>query len=325
MRRRQFITLFGGAAAAWPVVARAQQKAMPVVGFLRSDSPGESDFVVVAFRRGLGQSGYVEGQNVAIEYRFAEDRGDRLPGLAADLVSRQVAVIVANRSAALAAKTATAKIPIVFATGTDPVKDGLVASLNRPGDNVTGISFLVNQLGPKKLQLLHELVPNAALIGLLTDPNAPETEVEAKDVLAGALSIGQQIQVLNAGNPSDLDSAFATLVQRRAGGLIVTSDAFLLGRRDEIVGLAARHAVPAIYFLREFVVAGGLMSYGASITDAYRQVGLYAGHILKGEKPADLPVQQAVKVELIINLKTAEALGLTFPLSLLARADEVIE
>jgi putative ABC transport system substrate-binding protein len=225
----------------------------------------------------------------------------------------------------LAAKTATTKIPIVFATGTDPVKDGLVASLNRPGGNVTGISFLVNQLGPKKLQLLHELVPNAALIGLLTDPNAPETEVEAKDVLAAALSIGQQIQVLNAGNPSDLDSAFATLVQRRAGGLIVTSDAFLLGRRGEIVGLAARHAVPAIYFLREFVVAGGLMSYGASITDAYRQVGLYAGHILKGQKPADLPVQQAVKVELIINLKPAKALGLTFPLSLLGRADEVIE
>jgi putative ABC transport system substrate-binding protein len=256
MKRREFITLLGGAVA-WPLAARAQQPAMPVIGFLRSDSPGASTFIVAAFRRGLSQSGYVEGQNVAIEYRFAEGRRDRLPGLAADLADRQVAVIVANLSAALAAKAITQKIPIVFATGSDPVKDGLVESLNRPGGNVTGISFLVNQLGPKKLQLLHELVPNAALIALLTDPNAPETDAEAKDVLAAASRIGQQIQVLSAGKPSDLDSAFATLVQRRAGGLIVTSDAFLLGQRDEIVALAARDKVPAIYFLREFAAAGG--------------------------------------------------------------------
>jgi putative ABC transport system substrate-binding protein len=322
MKRREFITLIGGAAA-WPLAARAQQAGMPVIGFLRSDSPSESAFITAAFRRGLSQSGYVEGQTVAIEYRFAEGHRDRLPGLAADLVNRKVAVIVANLSAALAAKAATATIPIVFATGSDPVKDGLVESLNRPGGNVTGISFLVNQLGPKKLQLLHELVPNAALIALLTDPNAPETEVEAKEVLAAASSIGQQIQVLNARNLSDLDSAFTTLVQRRAGGLIVTSDAFLLGHRDKIIALAARHRVPAIYFLREFAADGGLMSYGASITDAYQQVGVYAGRILKGEKASDLPVQQAVKVELVINLMTAKAL--TFPITLLGRADELIE
>jgi putative tryptophan/tyrosine transport system substrate-binding protein len=325
VNRRDAVALLSAAAVAWPLAARAQQPAMPVIGFLRSDSPGESAFIVEAFRRGLSQSGYVEGQNLAIEFRFAEDHRDRLPVLAADLVDKQVAVIVANLSAALAAKAATAKIPIVFATGSDPVKDGLVASLSRPGANVTGVSFLVNQLGPKKLQLLQELVPNAALFGLLTDPNGPETEVEAKDVLAAASSIGQQVEVLNAGNPSDLDSAFTTLVQRRVGGLIVASDAFLLGRRDEIVALAARHAIPAIYFLREFVAAGGLMSYGASITDAYRQVGVYAGRILRGEKPTDLPVQQAVKVELAINLKAAKALGLTFPVTLLGRADEVIE
>jgi putative ABC transport system substrate-binding protein len=324
-RRRDFITLLGSAATAWPLAARAQQQPMPVIGFLRSDSPGESAFIVAAFRRGLSEAGYVEGQNVTIEYRWAGDRRDRLPELAADLVGMQAAAIVANLSAALAAKAATAKIPIVFATGSDPVKDGLVASLNRPGGNVTGISFLVNLLGPKKLQLLHELVPNAALIALLTDPNAREAEAEAKDVLAAALSIGQQIQVLNAGNPSNLDSTFATLVQRGVGGLIVTSDALLLRRRDEIVALAARHAVPAIYFLREFVAAGGLMSYGPSITEAYRQVGVYTGRILKGAKAADLPVMQSTKFEFVINLKTAKALSLTIPPGVLAIADEVIE
>jgi putative tryptophan/tyrosine transport system substrate-binding protein len=324
LKRREFITLLGGATA-WPLAARAQQPVLPVIGFLRSDSPDKAAFVVAAFRRGLGESGYVEGQNVAIEYRWAEDHRDRLPGLAADLVRRQVAVVVGNLSAALAAKDATAKIPIVFATGSDPVKDGLVASLNRPGGNVTGISFLVNLLGPKKLQLLHELVPNAAMIALLSDPKSREAADEARDVLAAASTIGQQIEVVNAGNQIELDANFSSLVKWGAGGLIVASDAFLLGRRNEIVALAARHKVPAIYFLREFAVAGGLMSYGASITDAYRQVGVYAARILKGDKPANLPVQRAVKVELVINLNAAKALGLTFPVTLLGRADEVIE
>jgi ABC-type uncharacterized transport system substrate-binding protein len=315
VKRREFITLLGGAAA-WPLAARAQQARMPVVGFLRSDSPDESAFILEAFRRGLSESGHLEGRNIEIEYRWAENHRDRLPGLAADLVRKHRG----DRRQSLGGT-----VPIVFATESDPVKDGLVASLNRPGGNVTGISFLVNLLGPKKLQLLRDLVPNAATIALLTDPNGQEAEAEANDVLAAARAIGQQVQVLNASNPTDLDAAFATLVQQGAGGLIVTSDAFLLGHRKEIVALAARHSVPAIYFLSEFAAAGGLMSYGASITDAYRHVGLYAGRILKGEKPADLPVQQAVKIELVINLKTVKGLGLTVPMTLQASADEVIE
>ena len=328
MQRREFITLLGGAAAAWPVVARAQaqQPALLVVGFLGSGSPQSDAFRVAAIRQGLIESGYVDGRNVAFEYRWAEDHYERLPALAADLVRRGVAVIATSSIAsAVAAKAATATIPIVFATGGDPIALGLVASLNRPGGNITGVNFLTETLIAKEFEVLHETVPKTPLIGFLVNPTSPNNDAETKNVLAAAEVVGQKLLVLQAHTDSELKAAFVTLRQQRAGALVVGGDAFFLSRRDKIVELAARQKLLAAYNLREYVAAGGLMSYGTSITQAHRIVGLYVGRILKGDKPADLPVQQSTKVELIINLKTAKTLGITVPQSALSRADEVIE
>jgi putative tryptophan/tyrosine transport system substrate-binding protein len=325
MNRRAFITLLGGATAAWPLAARAQQAAMPVVGFLRSASLNNATPLVTAFRQGLKEAGYVEGQNVAVEFRSAEGRNDQLPGLVAELVRRQVAVIVCNVTAASAAKAVTSTVPIVFATGDDPIGEGLVTSLNRPGGNVTGVSFLGNALGAKQIELLHELVPKATTIAVLVDTNYQGSMSGLTDVEAAAHSLGQQLIVLHASSERDLDTASATLAQQRADALIVLGRAFFLSRRDQIIALAAQHGLPAIYQVPDFVAAGGLMSYGASIRDAYRLVGVYTGKILHGAKPADLPVQQSTKLELIINLRTARRLGLTVPLTLQAAADEVIE
>ncbi len=324
MRRREFITLVGGAAA-WPLPTRAQQSTMPVIGFFRSTSADDSTDLLAAFRRGLGESGLAEGHTVTIEYRWARGHFDQLPEIASELVRRKVAVIVANNNAARAAKFATRAVPIVFVSGSDPIKDSLVASLNRPGGNVTGITFLVNELGPKRLEVMHELIPQAATIGILVNPNSPAGQTEAKAVMVSAQTIGQQIEILNATDQNEIDKAFATLSQRRIAALLLIADALFYSQRNQLVALAGQYAIPTIHYLREFAAAGGLMSYGTSITDAYRRAGIYAGRIVKGESPADLPVEQSTKVELVINLKTAKTLGLTFPLSLLGRADEVIE
>jgi putative ABC transport system substrate-binding protein len=327
MRRREFISLIGGTAAAWPLEARAQQTTMPVIGFLSGRSLVDSTQMMAALGQGLSEQGFVERQNVAIEYRWADGQYDRLPALAADLVRRQVAVILAVGSvpSPLAAKAATSTIPIVFIVGGDPVKFGLVASLNRPGGNITGVSVLSGPLTAKRLELLRELVPQAGVIACLVNPNNPEADSQLTDIRAAARTFGQALLILNASTDHELHTAFATLVRERAAGLLVGNDAFFVLRREQLVALAARHAIPAVYFLREFAAAGGLMSYGDTLAGAYRQVGAYIGRILKGTKPADLPVQQSTKVKLIINLKAANALGLELPPTLLARADEVIE
>jgi putative ABC transport system substrate-binding protein len=324
MRRRHFITLLGGAAA-WPLAARAQQPAMPVIGFLRSTSLADATGLVTAFRQGLKEAGFVEGQNVAIEFRSAEDHPDRLPALVTDLLRRPVAVIVGNDAPARVARAATTTIPIVFATGSDPVQEGLVASLNRPGGNVTGFSFTNAVLGAKRLELLRQTVPKATTIGVLTNPNTPGPEAERRDLQAAALALGLQLIILDVSSARDIETAFATFVERGAGALFAGNGAFLFSNREQIVALAARHALPAMYGDRESVVAGGLMSYATSITDAYRQAGIYTGRILKGEKPADLPVQQSTKFELVINLKTAKTLGLPVSNQMQLLADEVIE
>jgi putative tryptophan/tyrosine transport system substrate-binding protein len=327
MRRRVFISLLG-AAAVWPRAARAQQPAMPVVGYLSATLPDTNPAFLQAFRQGLKDTDYVEGQNVAIEYRWANNEFDRLPGLAADLTRRRVGVIVApdSTSAVKAAQMATATIPIVFRIGTDPIKEGFVASLNRPGGNLTGLTTLGVELVPKRLELLRELKPMANIIALLVNPTNPEiAEASAAELQTRAGTLGIQLHVLRASTEREIEQVFMNLIQLRADGLVIATDAFFNTRNEQIATLALRYAVPAIYQFREFAAAGGLMSYGGSVPEIYRLVGVYTGRILKGEKPADLPVQQLTKVELIINLKTAKALGLTVPLPLLGRADEVIE
>jgi putative ABC transport system substrate-binding protein len=327
MGRRRFVAFFGGAAV-WPFAAHAQQTAMPTIGYLTTGSP-ESDAVpfLAAFHQGLGETGHVEGKNVAIEYRWAEFQMDRLPAMAADLVRRPVAAIAAigGTPTALVAKVATSTIPIVFYLGIDPVQSGLVASLNRPGGNMTGVAALQAELVVKRVELLHELAPKAAAIALLVNPSNRYTETETLVAQDGARSLGLQLHVLRASTASDIDAAFGMLAELRAGALLVSADLFLLSRREQLVALAAQHALPAIYAWREYAAAGGMMSYGPSLYDAYRLVGVYIGRILKGAKPAEFPVQQSTTVEFVINLKTANTLGLTFPLPLSGRADEVIE
>jgi putative tryptophan/tyrosine transport system substrate-binding protein len=327
LRRRQFITLLGGAGLAWPLAARTQQAGMPVVGYLEPGFPEEMALRLAAFRKGLGETGYVEGRNVAIEYRWGQDEYDRLAELAADLVRRGVAVIATPGSTqgALAAKAATTAIPIVFSTGADPVKAGLVGSLNRPGGNLTGVSSMTGELGAKQLGLLQELLPGATRFAVLTNSRNAMTEPIIEDLRTASLAIGRQIDVFNAGTNRDIDTVFASLVQKRADALLVSPDPLFVNRRVQLVTLATYHRVPAIYYSREFAEAGGLMSYGTSQTDMYRQVGIYVGRILKGEKPADMPILRATKFELVINLQTAKTLGLDIPPKLLALADEVIE
>jgi putative ABC transport system substrate-binding protein len=326
MKRREFITLIGSAAVAWPLAARAQQPAMPMIGYLNFGTPESDVSRLTGLRRGLNQTGYVEGRNLVIEYRWAGNQPDRLPALAADLVRLQVTVIVAaGMLPARAAKAATTSIPIVFNVGADPVQFGLVASLNRPGGNLTGINQFANELGAKVLALLHELVPGAATIGCLENPNNPISELMTRDVLAAAPVLGLKVQMLKARTDREIDAAFASLAQAGTGALLIGGDIFFNNRIERLAELAARHAIPTMYPGSEFIAAGGLISYGTSLIETYRQVGLYTGRILKGEKPADLPVIQATKINLIINLKTAKALGLQIPDKLLALADEVIE
>ncbi len=327
MRRRELVQLLGGAAVAWPLTARAQQKGMPVIGYLSGASPGPYAPFVAAFLQGLSDTGYVEGQNIAIEYHWAEGHYDRLPALAADLVGRKVDLIAASGGSVSvrAEKSATPTIPIVFTSGDDPVATGLVASLARPGGNLTGVSFLDVELNPKRLELLSELVPQARVIALLVNPNNSNADRTMREVQEAARAKGVQLPILKASTEGEIDAAFTTLVQLQAGALLAAGDPFFFTRREQLAALASRHSVPAIYEARESVVAGGLISYGASFTSVYRQLGIYAGTILKGAKPADLPVQQPTKFELVVNLKTAKALGLTVPQSLLMRADGVIE
>jgi putative ABC transport system substrate-binding protein len=326
VKRREFVTLLGGAAA-FPLAVRAQQPAITTVGYLSTRSPGEAKYVTDAFTRGLNETGYDEGRNLAIEFRWAELQYDQLPTLAADLVRRQVAVIAAVGGAhsGLAAKAATSTIPIVFVSAGDPITFGLVASMNRPNSNVTGINMITVELAPKRLALLHELVPAPAVITMLANPTSPYFEPETRDVIESGRALGRQVQVLNAATPQEIDAAFAILVQQRASAVIVSGDPFFDSQRDKLVALSARHSIPAIYQWREFAAIGGLMSYGTSITDAYRQAGVYTGKVLKGTMPADLPVLQPTKFELVINLKTAKALALTVPQTLQVAADEVIE
>ena len=327
MNRREFISLLGGAAAAWPRAARAQQQAMPTIGFLHSATSDTVVHFVTAFRNGLRETGFIEGQNLAVEYRFAQGHYDRLPTLAADLVRRQVAVIVASGGdpPALAVKAATATMPIVFTCSTDPVKLGLVTSLNRPGGNATGVSGLTSMMLAKRLELIRELVSSDATIAALVNPSSSSAEAQSEDLLAAAQAYKQRLIVLTASTVGDIDAAFATIIQQHAVALIVDTDAFFLARRDHFSALEAQFKIPAIYAQREFVVAGSLMSYGVSLSNINRQLGVYAGRILKGEKPSDLPVEQPTKFEFVINLKTAKTLGLTVPATLLTFADEVIE
>jgi putative tryptophan/tyrosine transport system substrate-binding protein len=326
MRRREFIALLGGAAAAWPLAARAQQPAMPVIGFLNALGQNDRPNLPAAFRRGLGEAGYVDGRNVAIEYRFAENRHEQLPALAADLVGRKVNVIATTGGGAaiLAAMAVTKTIPIVFTSGGDPVQEGYVRSLNRPGGNVTGVSWFSNLVAGKGLGLLLELVPNASLIALLVNPKLPESARTQSDADQAARTLGQQLLILNASTASEIDDAFATMRQRRAGALLVSADPFFTARRQQIVALAARDAIPAMSFNREFVEEGGLIGYGNDTPDNYRRAGVYVGRILNGASPADLPVDQATKFEFLINLKTAKRLGLEVPPGLSARADEEV-
>jgi putative ABC transport system substrate-binding protein len=326
MKRREFITLFGGAAAAWPLAARAQQPAMPVIGFLNAGSPQGYRRPLSAFHQGLSEAGYVAGRNVAIEYRWAEGQYDRLPGFVAEFVDRKVNVIAATSTpAALAAKAATVTIPIVFTTSSDPVQIGFVASMSRPEGNLTGASQLNIEVAPKRLELMHEALPTASAVALLVNPTSPVAETVSRDLQVAAATRGLKLHVLQAGSERDFATVFAALVQLRAEALVIGTDTFFTSRSEELAALAYRHRVPAIYQYPEFTAAGGLMSYGGTITESYRLAGGYAGRLLKGEKPADLPVKQVTKVELILNLKTAKALGLTVPLTLQARADEVIE
>jgi putative ABC transport system substrate-binding protein len=328
VRRREFITLLSGAAVAWPLAAKGQPTSVPVVGWLSPTSSGPYAPFVAALLQGLKEAGYVEGRNMAVEYRWADDQNERLPELAADLVRREVAVIVtvSGTVTALAAKRATSTIPIVFEIGTDPVAAGLVASLNRPGGNLTGVTNLTTQLAPKELEVLHELIPEAAIVAALINPTNPgNADALTTGLQAAADALGLQLRVLRASTEGEIDAAFATLLQLRAGALVIGGDPFFLSRMEQLAALTLRHAMPAIYGGNEFPAAGGLISYGGDITDSFRLVGVYVGRILKGEKPADLPVQQSTKVELIINLKAAKTLGISVPLPLVYRADEIIE
>jgi putative tryptophan/tyrosine transport system substrate-binding protein len=325
--RRKFLAALGGAATAWPLAARAQQRAMPVIGYLGPESPAVFASRVRAFLQGLGETGYAEGRNVVIEFRWAEGQHNRLPALAADLAGRQVAVIVAPGGApgALAAKSATTTIPIVFEMGADPIAIGLVGNLNRPGGNLTGVSSLNVQVTPKRLEILHQVVPAAAEIAVLVNPTSPTTDSQLRNLQATALARGLQLHVLHASTERDFDAVFVSLLQRRAGGLVVASDGFFATHSEQLAVLTVRHAVPAVHQSRDFAIAGGLMSYAGSFLESHRQAGVHTGRILKGDKPADLPVQLVTKVQLIINLKAAKTLGVTFPRSLIGRADEVIE